>query len=79
MLAAAALLQRAGQPQPICVGVHAVFAADAYSRLCAASADVVTCDTIPHPSNQIALTEPLVDAVSRMFDLPLPSSKPMLV
>ena len=79
MLAAAALLQHAGKPQPVCIGVHAVFAADAYSRLCAASTDVVTCDTIPHPSNQIALTEPLVDAVSRMFDLPLASSKQMLV
>lgn len=79
MLAAAGLLQRAGQPRPVCVGVHAVFAADAYSRLCAATAEVVTCDTIPHPSNQIALTEPLVGAVSRMFDLPLPSNKPMLV
>lgn len=56
MLAAAGLLQRAGKPQPVCVGVHAVFAADAYSQLCAASAEVVTCDTIPHPSNQIALT-----------------------
>lgn len=79
MLAAAGLLQRAGKPQPVCVGVHAVFAADAYSQLCAASAEVVTCDTIPHPSNQIALTGPLVDAISRMFDLPLPLSKQMLV
>ena len=79
MLAAAGLLQRAGKPQPVCVGVHAVFAADAYSQLCAASAEVVTCDTIPHPSNQIALTGPLVDAISRMFDRPLPLSKQMLV
>ncbi|MEW1781282.1 ribose-phosphate pyrophosphokinase [Arthrobacter sp. NPDC080086] len=79
LLAAADLLRRAGLPQPICVGVHAVFAADAYSRLCAASADVVTCDTVAHPSNQIALTEPLVNAISRMFDLPLPVSKQMLV
>ena len=79
MLAAAGLLQRAGKPQPVCVGGHAVFAADAYSQLCAASAEVVTCDTIPHPSNQIALTGPLVDAISRMFDRPLPLSKQMLV
>lgn len=79
MLAAADLLRRAGQPRPVCVGVHAVFAADAYSQLCAASADVVTCDTIAHPSNQIALTKPLSDAISRMFDLPLPSNKQMLV
>ena len=79
MLAAADLLRRAGKPRPVCVGVHAVFAADAYSQLCEASTEVVTCDTIPHPSNQIALTEPLVDAISRIFDLPVPSSKQMLV
>ncbi|CAJ0720274.1 Ribose-phosphate pyrophosphokinase [Ralstonia edaphis] len=79
MLAAANLLQRAGKSRPVCVGVHAVFAADAYSQLCAASAEVVTCDTIPHPSNEIALTAPLVDAVSSMFDLPLPSNKRVLV
>jgi len=79
MLAAANLLRRAGKPRPVCVGVHAVFAADAYSQLCAASAEIVTCDTIPHPSNAIALTEPLVDAVSSMFDLPLPSGKQVLV
>ncbi len=79
MLAAASLLQRAGKPQPVCVGVHAVFAADAYSQLCAVSAEIVTCDTIPHPSNEIALTGPLVDAVSSMFDLPLPSGKQVLV
>ena len=79
MLAAANLLERAGKSRPVCVGVHAVFAADAYSQLCAASAEVVTCDTIPHPSNEIALTAPLVDAVSSMFDLPLPSNKRVLV
>ncbi|OCS48848.1 ribose-phosphate pyrophosphokinase [Ralstonia pickettii] len=79
MLTAAGALQRNGQPQPVCIGVHAVFASDAYSQLCAASAEVVTCDTIPHPSNRIALTEPLVDAVSHMFDLSLPSSRQMLV
>lgn len=79
MLAAADLLRQAAQPQPVCIGVHAVFAADAYSQLCAASADVVTCDTVQHPSNRIALTGPLADAISRMFDYPLPSSKQVLV
>ncbi|MCO5398848.1 ribose-phosphate pyrophosphokinase [Ralstonia soli] len=78
MLAAAESLRRAGHPQPVCIGVHALFAADAYSQLCAASADVVTCDTIPHPSNRIALTKPLVDAITRMFDLPLRASQQLL-
>lgn len=78
MLAAAASLRRVGLPKPVCVGVHAVFAADAYSQLVSASADVVTCDTIAHPSNRIAMTKPLVDAISHMFDLPLPSRWQML-
>ena len=44
----------AGLDSPLCVGVHAVFAQDALALLRQAGAqDVVTCNTIPHPSNQI--------------------------
>lgn len=72
MVAAAHLLCRAGLPRPLCVAVHAVFAGDAYSELSAVAADVVTCDTIAHPTNRIELTEPLVEAILPLFDLPLP-------
>ncbi|MEY3443003.1 MAG: hypothetical protein RLZZ519_1284 [Bacteroidota bacterium] len=44
----------AGMRPPICIGVHAVFAGEAYSKLLEAGvAKVVTCNTIAHPSNGI--------------------------
>lgn len=61
MMAAAAHLQRAGLPAPVCIGVHAVFAGSAYEDLRRAGvARVVTCNTIAHPSNAIDMTELLL-------------------
>lgn len=57
-------LKAAGLAPPVCVGVHAVFADEAYEELQGAGAgQVVTCTTIPHVSNQIDLTELLADGV----------------
>lgn len=51
-------LKNAGMPQPICIGIHAVFAPGAYEDLLAAGASrVVTCNTIPHQSNQIDISD----------------------
>jgi ribose-phosphate pyrophosphokinase len=62
MRAAVALIRRAGAAPPVCVAVHAVCADDAAARLVAdGAARVVTCDTIRHPSNGIAVG-PLVAA-----------------
>ena len=56
MIGAAGLLEQAGFAPAVCIGVHAVFAPDAYDDLRRARVDrVVTCDTIEHPSNAIAL------------------------
>lgn len=55
-IAAVRRLRSAGLRPPVCVGVHAIFAGDAYEALKAAGADrIVTCNTIPHPSNAIDL------------------------
>ena len=57
-------LQRAKASPPVCIGVHAVFADQAYDDLCAAgAARVVTCNTIPHQSNEIDVHELLADAI----------------
>lgn len=57
-------LHRAGLAPPVCIGVHAVFAGDAFGDLQAAGvARIVTCNTIAHPSNGIDVTPALVDAV----------------
>ena len=58
---------------PVCIGVHAVFADNAYEELLAAGARrVVICNTIPHVSNAIDLTELLVNGVGRFRDSCLP-------
>jgi ribose-phosphate pyrophosphokinase len=57
-------LQRAGLAPPVCVGIHAVFAENAYQQLSNAGVDrVVTTDSIPHPSNRIELAPLLADGV----------------
>ncbi|MBI1288573.1 MAG: ribose-phosphate diphosphokinase [Flavobacteriales bacterium] len=51
-------LKAAGMNAPICIGVHAVFAGNAYSELQAAgAARIVTCNTIPHESNAIDISD----------------------
>jgi ribose-phosphate pyrophosphokinase len=61
-------LTRAQLAAPVCVGVHAVFAADAYQTLRAAGADrVVTTDTIGHVSNGISVAGALVAALGGLL------------
>lgn len=61
-------LAKAGYAPPICIGVHGIFAADAYESLTTAgAADVVTCNTVPHPSNAIDLTRTLADGVRALL------------
>jgi ribose-phosphate pyrophosphokinase len=60
-------LRRAGLPPPVCIGVHAIFADRAYDDLReAGAARVVTCNTIPHDSNTIDLTDLLAEGVREM-------------
>jgi ribose-phosphate pyrophosphokinase len=69
MIAAAAQLRQAGLPAPVCVGVHALFADDAYEALCrAGAACVVTCNTVAHPSNAIDLDQALGLHVRALLD-----------
>ena len=59
-------LKRTALPAPICVGIHAVFAGDAYRAMRAAGAGrVATTNTITHESNQIDVSAALAAAVGR--------------
>ena len=59
-------LERAGLAPPVCIGVHGVFAAGAFDELRAAgAATIVTCNTIPHPSNVIDLSRDVAHAVAK--------------
>ena len=58
MIATVQHLKNAGMKAPVCVGVHGVFAENAYEDLRKAGVDkIITCNTIPHSSNGIDITE----------------------
>jgi ribose-phosphate pyrophosphokinase len=64
MMAAAARLQELGMAPPVCVAVHALFAGTAHAELLGARvAAVVSCDTVPHPSNQISMAGSIAEAL----------------
>ncbi|MEE8258515.1 MAG: ribose-phosphate pyrophosphokinase [Sphingomonadales bacterium] len=55
---------KAGLKPPVCIGVHAIFAANAYRELQTAGAgQIITCNTIPHETNGIDLDEILLAAL----------------
>jgi ribose-phosphate pyrophosphokinase len=61
--AAMRVLADAGLCPATCVVVHAVFSGSAYEDLVGAgAARVVTCDTVPHPSNAIPVADRLASA-----------------
>lgn len=46
---------------PVCIGIHGIFAGNAYEELkSAGAADVITTNTIPHRSNRIDITSLLI-------------------
>jgi ribose-phosphate pyrophosphokinase len=66
MIETVARLLAAGAPPPVCVGVHAVFSQRGHEDLLEAGpARVVTCNTIPHPSNAIDVLDLVADAMAR--------------
>lgn len=68
MMAAAHHLQTAGLRAPVCVAVHPIFADSAYHDLLRAGARrVVSCNSIPHPSNVIDLHPRIADAVRELL------------
>ncbi|WOB10842.1 ribose-phosphate pyrophosphokinase [Piscinibacter gummiphilus] len=55
-------------PAPVCVALHAVFAGTAFDDLLAAgAAQVVSSDTIAHPSNRISMADELARAVRELL------------
>ncbi len=61
-----AQLQQTALPKAICIAVHGLFAGDAY-HLLQQQAEVLTCDSVPHPSNRITLAPALAEAVRAML------------
>ena len=60
-------LVAAGLAAPVCIGVHPVFAGDAFAALQAAgAARIVSCNTLAHPTNAIDVTGALAEALQSM-------------
>ena len=59
------LIDRGAKP-PVCLAVHALFAEDAYERLTALAARVVSTDAVSHDSNVIELAALLAEGLSRL-------------
>lgn len=57
-------LKYAGMKPAVCIGVHAVFANNAYQELINSGASrIITCNTIEHPSNHIDLSNIIINAI----------------
>lgn len=62
-------LKYAGMKAPVCIGVHAVFAGNAYQDLKnSLVSDIVTCNTIPHESNAIDISDILVNGYNQLWN-----------
>lgn len=67
MLAAIQQFMKKGFKKPICIGIHALFNNETYHQLIHAGAEqVLTCNTIAHPSNKIDITDIIVQEVKRL-------------
>lgn len=54
-------LKDAGMMAPVCIGVHAIFAGNAFEELKNSGAgEIVTCNTILHESNQIDISRMII-------------------
>lgn len=54
---------------PICIGVHAVFAKDAYQKLLSIGVDkIITCNTITHVSNGIDISNDIIEFLKTSTD-----------
>ncbi len=53
---------------PVCIGVHGIFAGDAYDSLIKAGAgQIITCNTISHFSNAIDLSTILSGSIEKQL------------
>lgn len=65
MLAAIKEFISRGYKKPVCIGIHALFDNTTYDNLLLAGAkEVVSCNTILHPSNKIDITDIIVEDLS---------------
>lgn len=60
-------LALAGLPRAVCIGVHGIFAGNAYAEL-SVQATVITTQCIAHQSNRISIASALADGLNALLD-----------
>ncbi len=61
-------LRSADLPSPVCIAVHAIFAGTAYAELLAAgAARIVSCNSVAHQSNAIALDAVIAQSTGELL------------
>lgn len=64
MIEAVKHLKEQGISSPVCIGIHGIFAGNAYKRLMAAGAgQIVTCNTVCHPTNEINVVQGVLSVI----------------
>jgi len=60
-------LKAEGTLAPVCLGIHAIFAGNAYEQLIKGGASkIVTCNTVTHASNVISLDSMVINALKKL-------------
>lgn len=68
MLETVKQLKAAKMKPAVCIGVHAIFASEAYSALLEDGVErIATCNTVPHSSNKIDITEIICNGIQRVL------------
>ncbi len=61
-------LKKSGMKTAVAIGIHAIFAGDAYQELTDSGVGrIVTCNTIPHPTNGIDLSIQLTRGIQQLI------------
>lgn len=70
LIQAYSLLKAQGATPPLCIAIHPIFAGNAYEQMMEAGLkNIITCNTIPHPTNAIDVTSLLVPVLTGYMGL----------
>ena len=67
MVAAARHVTELGHPPPVCLAVHAIFAAESHALLTAAAGRIVTTNTVTHRTNKIDMAADIATAIAGLL------------
>jgi ribose-phosphate pyrophosphokinase len=68
MIATIKHLKQMHTKSPICIGIHGLFIGNAYENLIKAGAHtIISCNTIPHSTNQIDLSSDIIEKLKAYF------------